>query len=53
MYYYINNLSANDKHVFKLLMHAYQNISDQPRNNMECVKIYLLSFVNNKKSYLQ
>lgn len=53
MYYYINNLSANDIHVFKLLMHAYQNISDQSRNNMECVKIYLFLCVNNKKSYMQ
>lgn len=39
--------------MFQLLMHVYQNISDQPKNNMECVKIYLFLCVNNKKSHMQ
>lgn len=36
--------------MFQLLMHVYQNISDQPKNNMECIKIYFFLCVNNKKS---
>lgn len=39
--------------MFQLLMHVYQNISDQPKNNMECIKIYLFLCVNNKKSHMQ
>lgn len=51
MYYWRKNLTAHD--MFQLLMHVYQNISDQPKNNMECVKIYLFLCVDNKKSYMQ
>lgn len=39
--------------MFQLLMHVYQNSSDQPKNNMECIKIYLFLCVNNKKSHMQ
>lgn len=39
--------------MFQLLMHVYQNISDQSKNNMECVKIYLFLCVINKKSHMQ
>lgn len=49
--YWRKNLTAHD--LFQLLMHVYQNISDQPKNNMECVKIYLFLCVNNKKSHMQ
>lgn len=53
MYYWRKNLLVSAHDMFQLLMHVYQNISDQPKNNMECIKIYLFLCVNNKKSHMQ